>query len=86
MIVLYQRPFKQMGIEWIAYWSEFCRIFEIAPSAQKLFSFLKDSDVPVERNPKLKSHAKTVFLMVSKPAHMAVYITQVWQDISTQSY
>ncbi|XP_059438038.1 plastid division protein PDV2 [Corylus avellana] len=41
----------------------FLKIFEIAPSAQKLFSFLKDSNVPLERNPKLKSHATSVFLM-----------------------
>lgn len=41
-----------------------CRIFEIAPSAQKLFSFLKDSDIPLEKNPKLKSHAMSVFVMV----------------------
>lgn len=54
-----------MGIQ-EKYWTEFfCRIFEIAPSAQKLFSFLKDSNVPLERNPKLKSHAVTVFVMVS---------------------
>ncbi|KAF5448754.1 hypothetical protein F2P56_029259 [Juglans regia] len=46
----------------------FLKIFEIAPSAQKLFSFLKDSDVPVERNPKLKSHAKIVFLMTCESA------------------
>lgn len=44
------------------YWM--CRIFEIAPSAQKLFSFLRDSNVPVEQNPKLKPHAKSVFVMV----------------------
>lgn len=41
-----------------------CRIFEIAPSARKLFSFLKDSDVPLEKNPKLKTHAMSVFIMV----------------------
>ncbi|GFY95069.1 hemoglobin 1 [Actinidia rufa] len=41
-------------------------IFEIAPSAKKLFTFLKDSDVPVEQNPKLKPHALTVFVMVTK--------------------
>lgn len=42
-----------------------CRVFEIAPTAKKLFSFLRDSDVPPEQNPKLKPHAMTVFVMVS---------------------
>uniref|UniRef100_A0A7N2MZ58 Globin domain-containing protein n=1 Tax=Quercus lobata TaxID=97700 RepID=A0A7N2MZ58_QUELO len=41
----------------------FLKIFEIAPSAQKLFSFLKDSNVPLEQNPKLKSLVVTVFVM-----------------------
>ncbi|TVU47850.1 hypothetical protein EJB05_07464, partial [Eragrostis curvula] len=40
-----------------------CRIFEIAPSAKQMFSFLRDSDVPVEKNPKLKPHAMSVFVM-----------------------
>ena len=48
-----------------------CRIFEIAPSAKKLFTFLKDSDIPAEQNPKLKPHAVTVFVMVSQLAHFA---------------
>ncbi|XP_078178643.1 anaerobic nitrite reductase GLB1-like [Carex rostrata] len=39
----------------------FLRIFEIAPSAKEMFSFLRDSDVPLEKNPKLKAHAITVF-------------------------
>ncbi|KAK4793266.1 hypothetical protein SAY86_023701 [Trapa natans] len=46
----------------------FLRIFEIAPSAKKLFSFLKDSEVPLEKNPKLKSHAMTVFVMTCESA------------------
>ncbi|XP_057503545.1 hemoglobin-2-like [Actinidia eriantha] len=46
----------------------FLRIFEIAPSAKKLFTFLKDSDVPVEQNPKLKPHAMTVFVMTCESA------------------
>ncbi|KAG9440858.1 hypothetical protein H6P81_021023 [Aristolochia fimbriata] len=46
----------------------FLRIFEIAPSAQKLFSFLRDSDVPPEKNPKLKPHAVTVFVMTCESA------------------
>ncbi|OIT28115.1 non-symbiotic hemoglobin 1 [Nicotiana attenuata] len=41
----------------------FLKIFEIAPSAKKLFSFLKDSNVPLEQNAKLKPHAKSVFVM-----------------------
>ncbi|OAY78847.1 Non-symbiotic hemoglobin 1 [Ananas comosus] len=35
----------------------FLKIFEIAPSARQLFSFLRDSDVPLDKNPKLKAHA-----------------------------
>nr|POE50286.1 hemoglobin-2 [Quercus suber] len=46
----------------------FCWIFEIAPSAQKLFSFLKDSNVPIAQNPKLKSLAVTVFVMTCESA------------------
>nr|AZL41245.1 class 1 hemoglobin [Ceanothus thyrsiflorus] len=46
----------------------FLKIFEIAPTAKKLFSFLKDSDVPPEQNPKLKSHAMSVFLMTCESA------------------
>lgn len=30
-----------------------------------MFSFLRDIDVPVEKNPKLKTHAMSVFMMVS---------------------
>ena len=41
------------------------RAFEIAPSATKLFRFLRDTDVPLEKNPKLKIHAMSVFIMVS---------------------
>ncbi|KAL7082690.1 hypothetical protein ACP275_14G116900 [Erythranthe tilingii] len=46
----------------------FLRIFEIAPSAKKLFSFLNDSDIPLELNPKLKPHAITVFVMTCESA------------------
>ncbi|KAJ0010840.1 hypothetical protein Pint_34559 [Pistacia integerrima] len=46
----------------------FLKIFEIAPSAQKLFSFLKDSNVPLEQNQKLKSHAMSVFVMTCESA------------------
>ncbi|KAI8554355.1 hypothetical protein RHMOL_Rhmol05G0092500 [Rhododendron molle] len=45
-----------------------CRVFEIAPTAKKLFSFLRDSDVPLEQNPKLKPHAMTVFVMTCESA------------------
>ncbi|XP_024955190.2 hemoglobin-2-like [Citrus sinensis] len=46
----------------------FLRIFEIAPSAQKLFSFLRDSNVPLEQNQKLKPHAMSVFVMTCESA------------------
>ncbi|GLT96985.1 hypothetical protein SLE2022_145730 [Rubroshorea leprosula] len=46
----------------------FLRVFEIAPSAKKLFTFLRDSDIPLEQNPKLKSHAMTVFVMTCESA------------------
>ncbi|KAG1341789.1 non-symbiotic hemoglobin 1 [Cocos nucifera] len=46
----------------------FLRIFEIAPSASRLFSFLRDSDVPLENNPKLKIHAMSVFVMTCESA------------------
>ncbi|KAH6780003.1 hemoglobin 1 [Perilla frutescens var. hirtella] len=46
----------------------FLKIFEIAPSAKKLFPFLRDSTVPVEQNPKLKPHAKSVFVMTCEAA------------------
>ncbi|MCO5576885.1 hypothetical protein L7F22_030706 [Adiantum nelumboides] len=46
----------------------FNKVFEVAPSAKKLFSFLKDSDVPVEQNAKLKSHALKVFVIICEAA------------------
>ncbi|GMH02740.1 hypothetical protein Nepgr_004579 [Nepenthes gracilis] len=46
----------------------FLRVFEIAPTAKKLFSFLRDSDVPLEKNAKLKAHALTVFVMTCESA------------------
>lgn len=42
----------------------FVRIFEIAPSASQLFPYLRDSNVPLDKNPKLKAHAMSVFVMV----------------------
>jgi hypothetical protein len=35
-----------------------------APSAKQMFSFLRDSDVPLEKNPKLKTHAMSVFVVL----------------------
>ncbi|WVZ56078.1 hypothetical protein U9M48_006658 [Paspalum notatum var. saurae] len=46
----------------------FLKIFEIAPSAKQMFSFLRDSDVPLEKNPKLKTHAVSVFVMTCEAA------------------
>ncbi|KAJ3697601.1 hypothetical protein LUZ61_001306 [Rhynchospora tenuis] len=46
----------------------FMRIFEIAPSSSGLFSFLRNSDVPIAQNPKLKRHAMTVFSMTCDSA------------------
>ncbi|KAI4318375.1 hypothetical protein MLD38_032089 [Melastoma candidum] len=46
----------------------FLRVFEIAPSAKNLFSFLKDSTVPLDQNPKLKTHAMIVFVMTCESA------------------
>lgn len=46
----------------------FLKVFEIAPTAKKLFSFLNDSDVTAEKNPKLKAHAMTVFVMTCESA------------------
>ncbi|XP_031482238.1 non-symbiotic hemoglobin 1 [Nymphaea colorata] len=46
----------------------FTKIFEIAPSAKRLFSFLRDSNVPLEQNPKLKTHAFSVFAMTCECA------------------
>jgi hypothetical protein len=39
-------------------------IAETAPSAKQMFSFLRDSDVPLEKNPKLKTHAMSVFVVL----------------------
>lgn len=51
--------------------SPIVRIFEIAPAAKQMFSFLRDSgdDVPLENHPKVKAHAVTVFVMASKNTH-----------------
>eukprot|EP00250_Pteridium_aquilinum_P002442 c12658_g1_i1 orf=262-993(-) len=46
----------------------FMKVFEIAPSAKNLFSFLKDSDVPLDKNPQLKSHAVKVFVIICEAA------------------
>eukprot|EP00245_Coleochaete_scutata_P007304 TRINITY_DN22499_c0_g1_i1.p1 TRINITY_DN22499_c0_g1~~TRINITY_DN22499_c0_g1_i1.p1 ORF type:complete len:161 (-),score=51.28 TRINITY_DN22499_c0_g1_i1:245-727(-) len=39
----------------------FKNIFEIAPEAKGLFSFIKDDGSPVEDNPTLRKHATNVF-------------------------
>ncbi|XP_014752770.1 non-symbiotic hemoglobin isoform X1 [Brachypodium distachyon] len=46
----------------------FLKIFEIAPSAKELFPFLRNSDAPLETNPKLKTHAVSVFIMTCEAA------------------
>ncbi|XP_073006442.1 anaerobic nitrite reductase NSHB1-like isoform X2 [Typha latifolia] len=51
----------------------FLRLFEIIPSATKRFSFLHDSSLPLEKNPKLKAHAMSVFVMTCEAA------TQLWK-------
>ncbi|XP_072988283.1 anaerobic nitrite reductase HB1-like [Typha latifolia] len=44
------------------------RLFEIIPSSAKRFSFLRDSDLSLEKNPKLKAHAMSVFVMTCESA------------------
>ncbi|RCV16927.1 hypothetical protein SEVIR_3G181600v4 [Setaria viridis] len=47
----------------------FLRIFEIAPGAKQMFSFLRDAvDAPLENHPKLKAHAVSVFVMACESA------------------
>ncbi|WVZ99265.1 hypothetical protein U9M48_044593 [Paspalum notatum var. saurae] len=48
----------------------FFRIFEIAPGAKQMFSFLRDAgdDAPLEKHPKLKAHAVAVFVMACESA------------------
>ncbi|KAJ3670109.1 hypothetical protein LUZ60_010433 [Juncus effusus] len=46
----------------------FLRLFEIIPSAVKRFSFLRDSSLPLDKNPKLKAHAMGVFVMTCEAA------------------
>ncbi|KAG8096945.1 hypothetical protein GUJ93_ZPchr0013g36151 [Zizania palustris] len=43
----------------------FLKIFEVAPSATQLFPFLRNSDVPLDKNPRLKTHAMSVLVMVT---------------------
>ena len=61
------------------------RIFEIAPSAKQMFSFLRDSDVPLEKNPKLKTHAMSVFVMVHVRSSLALVMSPIdvwlWKQI-----
>ncbi|KAG2266500.1 hypothetical protein Bca52824_073579 [Brassica carinata] len=51
----------------------FIKIFEIAPTAKKLF--LRDSPIPAEQNPKLKPHAMSVFVGVSSTAEKTGKVT-----------
>ncbi|KAH7352452.1 hypothetical protein KP509_19G045900 [Ceratopteris richardii] len=46
----------------------FLMVFDVAPAAKKLFSFLKDSDEPLEKNAKLKAHALQVFVIICESA------------------
>lgn len=46
----------------------FSKILEIAPEAKGLFSFLRDSTVPLDQNTMLKSHALQVFKMTCESA------------------
>ncbi|GFQ03827.1 non-symbiotic hemoglobin 1 [Phtheirospermum japonicum] len=62
------RRTRGSGGELVELDEEECWVFEIAPSASKLFSFLRDSNVPLEQNPKLKQHAKTVLVMTCEAA------------------
>ncbi|KAF3778986.1 Non-symbiotic hemoglobin [Nymphaea thermarum] len=59
----------------------FTKIFEIAPSAKKMFSFLRDSDLPPEQNPKLKPHALSVFAMV-QPLSLSLSLTHTYAYVS----
>jgi hemoglobin-like flavoprotein len=46
----------------------FSKILEIAPAAKEMFSFLRDSNVPLDQNTKLKSHAVIIFKMTCQSA------------------
>ncbi|KAL9422316.1 hypothetical protein AB3S75_034561 [Citrus x aurantiifolia] len=46
----------------------FSTVLEIAPAAKGMFSFLRDSDVIPQNNPKLKAHAVKVFKMTRESA------------------
>lgn len=46
----------------------FLTVFEISPAAKKLFPFLRDSNVPLDKNPKLKAHALQVFVIICEAA------------------
>ncbi|KAJ1701692.1 hypothetical protein LUZ63_001471 [Rhynchospora breviuscula] len=46
----------------------FLRLFEIIPSAAKRLAFVRDSTLPLEKNPKLKAHAMGVFVMTCEAA------------------
>jgi len=50
-----------------------------------MFSFLRDSDVPLEKNPKLKTHAMSVFVMVHVRSSLALVVSPIdvwlWKQI-----
>jgi len=46
----------------------FRKVFEIAPGAKAMYSFMRDSTIPFEENPKVKNHARAVFLMTGDAA------------------
>lgn len=46
----------------------FRKVFEIAPGAKAMYSFMRDSTIPFEENPKVKNHARSVFLMTGEAA------------------
>lgn len=46
----------------------FRKVFEIAPGAKAMYSFMRDSTIPFEENPKVKNHARSVFLMTGDAA------------------
>ncbi|NP_001413489.1 anaerobic nitrite reductase GLB0 [Physcomitrium patens] len=46
----------------------FRKVFEIAPGAKAMYSFLRDSTIPFEENPKVKNHARYVFMMTGDAA------------------
>ncbi|KAF3331018.1 non-symbiotic hemoglobin 1-like protein [Carex littledalei] len=46
----------------------FLKIFEISPSSTQQFSFLRNATEPLNKNSKLKTHSKAVFVMTCEAA------------------